>query len=72
MREPYIITPEWVREEVQFIRECAADDESAHSAEDALHQAVLLAISEDRCPSPKTCAMEALKSRLIDFARWCA
>ncbi len=48
------------------------DDESAHSAEDKLHQDVLQAIARERCEDPVACATHALKTQGIDFQRWCA
>lgn len=50
----------------------ADDDESAHSMEDELHQDVLNAIAECQCEDPHKVAAEALKTKEIDFARWCA
>lgn len=49
-----------------------ADDEQAHSEEDALHQDVLRAIADGRCDDPAACAREALKTTEIDFSRWCS
>jgi hypothetical protein len=57
---------------VGVIKEIAGDDEAAHSNEDDLHQAVLQAISLDQCDDPVGCATEALKTRDIEFERWCA
>lgn len=47
------------------------DDEIAHILEDELYFAVLSAISELDGPAAKL-AKEAIKSRLIKFARCCA
>ena len=61
-----------VAERVEKIRAMACDDETAHSAEDTLHQDVLSAIAEGRCANPQSCARAALKTLEINFARWCA
>lgn len=66
------MTAEIVRRRVQDIRECAGDDEAAHSMEDQLHQDVLQSIADFECDSPYVCAKLALETKAIDFARWCA
>ena len=65
------MTVDDVRAEVERIRDLAGDDESAHSAEDRLHQDVLRAIS-DGAPNAAELAAEVLKTEAIQFARWCA
>ncbi len=60
-----------VRKRVADIREMSCDDETAHSAEDILHQNVLYAISQG-ADNPAELAEEALKTGAINFARWCA
>lgn len=67
-----MLTVEEVQASVQRIRDCAHDDETAHSSEDGLHQEVLAAIAEGRCSDPVACAAEALKTKDIEFCRWCA
>lgn len=49
-----------------------SDGEVLHSIEDAIHANVLEAIAQGRCEDPKACAQEALKTRLLDFPRFCA
>lgn len=66
------LTVEDVKARVEEIRRIAVDDEVAHSTEDDLHQNVLSAIAEGSCDDPAACAKEALKTRDIKFARWCA
>lgn len=66
------ITPEWVRNAVQHIRDIASDDEAAHGAEDELYRHVLEAIAGGWCEDPAECAREALETRNIEFERWCA
>jgi hypothetical protein len=66
------ITPTIVRERVEAIREAAEDDEFAHGLEDSLYEDILRAIADGRCLDPVACATEALKTRDINFARWCA
>jgi hypothetical protein len=57
---------------VEAIRERAGDDERAHSQEDDLHQEVLKQVAEG-APEPWcSLAREALRTKDIDFARWCA
>lgn len=48
-----------------------SDDEAAHAAEDDLHTDVLKAIA-DGAPNSAELAREALRTKDIDFARWCA
>ncbi len=48
------------------------DDESAHAAEDDIHQAVLAAIAAGICEDPAGCAKAALKTLEQEFHRWCA
>jgi hypothetical protein len=67
-----MITVEQVKLEVERIRKMAGDDESAHAAEDDLHQNVLTAIMNGECEDPKVCAREAMRTQDIEFARWCA
>lgn len=66
------VTPEMIASEVASIRDAAGDDELAHSMENDLHQAVLLAISERRCEDVTLCAHVALETLSINFDRWCA
>jgi electron transfer flavoprotein alpha/beta subunit len=65
------MTIEQVKERVERIRAAARDDEAAHSLEDALHEDVLVAIAAG-APDASELAREALMTRHIDFARWCA
>ena len=65
------MTVEEVRAWVEEIRITAHDDEKAHGMEDALHQEVLRAVAEN-APNAAALAAEALKTRDIDFYRWCA
>lgn len=66
------MTVDEVRERVQQIRNMAGDDERAHSAEDALHQEVLLAIADGEAEDMRGISREALTTKDIDFCRWCA
>lgn len=66
------MTPESVRKAVEHIASRSCDDEGAHSAEDALYLAVLLAIADGTATDPAACAAEALSTRDLGFARWCA
>lgn len=71
-RKPQKMTVEFVRAAVAEIEHIGGDDERAHSHEDTLHQAVLLAIAERTCDDPQACAKEALRTLDLDFSRWCA
>lgn len=66
------VTVALVREHVGKIAAIAGDDETAHAKEDELHQALLMAIADGACDDPAACAAEALKTKQIDFERWCA
>lgn len=61
-----------VIERVGKIKKIRGDDEVAHSNEDELHQDVLEAIAEGTAEDAMVMAAEALKTRDIGFARWCA
>lgn len=60
-----------IKKRVQKIREMSDDDESAHSAEDALYTSVLYAIANG-ADDPAELAREAIKAGDISFSRWCA
>lgn len=62
---------EQARNRVRHIDNIRRDDEAAHAEEDTLHQDALQAIA-DGAPNPAALATEALKTKNIDFARWCA
>lgn len=62
---------EWVRDEVESIREEAMDDEGAHYAEDKLRESVLRMIA-DGSPDARQLAREALLTTDIEFCRWYA
>jgi hypothetical protein len=64
--------PDDVRRRVAAIREIAGDDEAAHSAEDRLWSDVLESIAHGDCDDPQACAELALKTKALDFQRWCA
>lgn len=65
------MTTEEIQKRVAEIAAMSGDPESAHSAEDTLHQDVLQAIA-DGAAAPATLALEALKTWEIGFPRWCA
>ena len=67
------MTVEEVEKRVADIEAGKGDDEGAHAAEDDLWEAVLKAIASNQ-PSgyPHMLAAAALKTREIDFSRWCA
>jgi len=61
-----------VEAEVQRIAAMVADDESAHVAEDELHQSVLAYIAEHGDALSAALARAALATTEISFSRWCA
>ena len=61
---------EYVKEVVSEIERIKYDDESAHTKEDDLYRWILESIADGSCEDPKSCAIEALKTQEIDFARW--
>ena len=56
----------------QRIADMSDDDESAHAAEDALHQQVLAYIVDHGDAKSAALARAALATANISFARWCA
>lgn len=67
------LTKEEVEAAVEDIRKIAGDDEAAHGDEDELHCAVMQAIADGTWrDSPAALCRAALKTKEIDFARWCA
>lgn len=65
------MTVKEVRRRVKVIETVREDDEAAHGREDRLYVAVLNAIANG-AKNGQGLALEALKARDIDFARWCA
>ena len=65
--------PDHFKEAIVDIALLAAmgDSDRAHSAEDALYRDVLQAIA-DGATNAAELAAEALKTRELDFSRWCA
>lgn len=61
-----------VRTRVEKIEAMKGDDEMAHAEEDELFADLLSAIANGTCQNPAECAREALRTRDIKFARWCA
>lgn len=49
----------------------AGDDEAAHGLEDDLYSSVLSAIAHG-APNAQALANLALRTKLLDFKRWCA
>lgn len=60
-----------IRNRVRHIDNLRRDNEAAHSEEDTLYTDVLEAIA-DGSPNAAALAEEALRTKNIDFARWCA
>ena len=65
------MTLQEIIDKVKKIEDCAGDDEAAHSMECDLWEAVLSDIANG-CSNPVGYAKEALKTKNIKFARWCA
>jgi hypothetical protein len=70
-----MLTTKEVRERVKSLAKRAAareDAEELHATEDALYADVLSAIAKGKCEDPGACARAALKTRDIQFERYCA
>ncbi len=59
-------------ESVSKIKRMRADDEAAHSREDALYLAFVEWIAKTGNAEQASVAREILKTQQIEFARWCA
>lgn len=55
---------------VQEIEKIVADDEAAHAAEDTLYEEVLKAVADGH-PDSKKIAKIALRTKSLNFQRWC-
>ena len=66
------MTPETIQQAVDYIRAMQRDPETAHAAEQDLHQAVLAAIAGGLVDDPADCARVALTTAEMTFPRWCA
>lgn len=66
-----MIDLKWVQDRLRLIESGKLDDEAAHSHEDDLYVEVLQAVAAGH-PDAAVLASEALKTRDIDFGRWCA
>jgi len=47
------------------------DDEAAHSMEDDLYEDIIRSIAAGLCDDPIAVCTEAIKTKTIEFARWC-
>lgn len=65
------MTSDEVRQRVAAIKAMAGDEEVAHSMEDQLAADVLRSIA-DGDGDPVSLAAECLRTREIEFPRWCA
>lgn len=74
MDEDNVTTVEDVRRFLAYIAGISGDDEAAHAAEDSLHRRVLYLIASGQLSGRDAiqAAAEALKSKHIEFCRWCA
>lgn len=64
------LTPNNVKDYVDFIDRIKLDDERAHVEEDNLYLWVLDRIALGYCTDPAKCAEAALQTQQIEFARW--
>lgn len=65
------MTVKEIKKTIKQIKELASDPESAHTVEDDLYFSVLEEISKN--PSnAQVLAKKALKTKKVDFPRWCA
>ena len=67
-----MITRVDVRKRVSEIAKEIDDPEKAHSMEDDLWELVLKTLAIGNTDDPKGICSEALKTKRIDFPRWCA
>ena len=65
-----MITINEIKERVRHIELNTHDNEACHSAEDSLYYSVIEAIASG-VDNPEELAQEALRTKHIDFGRWC-
>lgn len=63
---------EQIKAEVAHIESIKWDDEVAHSLEDNLHLKFIGFVAQSGPPELAAMALEVLKTKDMDFARWCA
>ena len=61
-----------IRTKIGEIAGLMDDPEKAHSLEDDLYEFVLKTIASDNTDDIKGLCLEALKTKKMDFERWCA
>lgn len=61
-----------IRKKIGEIAECMDDPERAHSREDDLYELVIRTIARGDTDDVKGLCLECLKTKKIDFSRWCA
>lgn len=61
-----------VRRKIGEIAESMDDPERAHGLEDDLYEFVLKAIASNDTDDARGLCLEALKTKKMDFERWCA
>ncbi len=66
------MTLDEIRRRVAAIRDASDDYEAAHWMEDCLFRDVLQAIALGECEFPAMAAHTALRSKDVDFERYCA
>lgn len=65
------MTVEEVKKRVEQIDVCSSNYEGAHILEDDLYEKVLQAVAAG-AENARELATEALKTKTIEFSRWCA
>ena len=67
------MTVDDIKEKIELIKRMQGDFEAQHSYEDDLYEAVLMEIAKGipGCDC-QALAQEALKTKDLDFERWCA
>lgn len=70
--EQKTLLPEDVIEAVGLIEQKSGDDGAAHSMEDDLYERVVKLIADGVIEDVQGCCRELLKTKELDFARWCA
>ena len=71
MEVPDAVTPEWVTEQIEGIKDLEDDPEVSHSDSDTLWEIVLMGVSGQLpCDQPARCAELALTVLKLGHTRW--
>lgn len=66
------VTPEWVTAQRLNIAKHSGDAERAHAYEDDLYERIIQSIADGQCEEPQVCCKIAIKTKDLNFSRWCA